>query len=136
MWDLYLEKIKNISSRRKLQKIAYEITLKAEEEEDLLSFKKNIINEISSIDTGIYRKMSEPSKNAVDKFMDLMDKKEYGNISTGFSDLDREIQGFYPGSFYIIGGIPTVGKTTFILNLLNNVCRKGKKVLFASLEMP
>lgn len=57
-------------------------------------------------------------------------------ISTGFKSLDKELGGgLRTGSLIILGGIPSLGKTTFALNIANNVAKTGRDVLFFSLEM-
>lgn len=56
-------------------------------------------------------------------------------ISSGFSDLDKILDGgFYPG-LYIIGAISSLGKTTFSLQIADNVAKNGQDVLVFSLEM-
>lgn len=56
-------------------------------------------------------------------------------ISTGFSELDNEFDGgFYPG-LYIIGAISSLGKTTFLLQIADQIAERGKDILYFSLEM-
>jgi replicative DNA helicase len=52
---------------------------------------------------------------------------------TGFTDLDRYIDGFYPGTLVVIGARPGKGKTTFILNLMTKL-RKNHRILYFSTE--
>ena len=57
-------------------------------------------------------------------------------LKTGFEDLDRVITGLNKSDLIIIGARPSMGKTSFALNLARNVSVKGRKrVLFFSLEM-
>jgi replicative DNA helicase len=57
-------------------------------------------------------------------------------IETGFADLDNLILGFQPGDFVLIAARPSVGKSTLAMNMAQNMAiRKGKNVLFLSLEM-
>lgn len=57
-------------------------------------------------------------------------------ISTGYYDLDFILQGFRGGQLVIIAARPSVGKTTFALNLVRNMCvHGGKSGLLFSLEM-
>jgi replicative DNA helicase len=58
-------------------------------------------------------------------------------IASGFHDLDDLTGGFYHGDFIIIGARPSVGKTSFSLSLLYNICgrRDPAPLLFVSLEM-
>lgn len=54
----------------------------------------------------------------------------------GFDRLDRAVQGFGPGGYTIIGARPSIGKTSFLLNLLTGMARRGHRVGLISLEMP
>jgi replicative DNA helicase len=57
--------------------------------------------------------------------------------STGFSDLDQITSGLHPANLVIIAGRPSMGKTTFAMNLAENIARGAEKpVLVFSLEMP
>ena len=55
--------------------------------------------------------------------------------STGFEDVDRTLWGFGPGQFVILAGRPSMGKSTFAVNIALNVAAAGTPVLFYSLEM-
>ncbi len=58
-------------------------------------------------------------------------------ISSGFTDLDEKTSGLQPGDLIIVAGRPSMGKTTFAMNLVENaVLRSEKAVLVYSLEMP
>jgi replicative DNA helicase len=57
-------------------------------------------------------------------------------LSTGFTDLDELLSGLQPNSLVIVGGRPTMGKTSFALGVAAHVAiEKRQPVLFASLEM-
>lgn len=66
--------------------------------------------------------------------------KQNGKISglpSGFYDLDDMTDGFHNSELIIIAARPSVGKTAFALNILNNMAlRNGRKVGFFSCEMP
>lgn len=56
-------------------------------------------------------------------------------ISTGFTNLDKLFDGgLYPG-LYIVGANSSTGKTTFTLQIADNIAKSGKGVLVFSLEM-
>lgn len=67
--------------------------------------------------------------------------EELKGIVTGFRDLDNRIIRMLPGELYIIGGRPAMGKTTFAMNIAENVAvaqassDKPKVILIYSLEM-
>ena len=52
---------------------------------------------------------------------------------TGFSNLDAQAGSIYSG-LYIVGGVSSVGKTTFISQLADQMAEQGQHVLFFSME--
>ena len=56
------------------------------------------------------------------------------DIKTNFYQFDKLAGGLFPG-LYVIGAISSLGKTTFVQQLADNVAAAGKPVLFFSLEM-
>lgn len=56
------------------------------------------------------------------------------DIKTGFSRFDALAGGLYPG-LYVIGAISSLGKTTFIHQMADQIAAAGKHILFFSLEM-
>lgn len=64
------------------------------------------------------------------------DKEQYKGVSTGFGALDKYITGLNKSDFILIGARPAMGKTSFALNLAQNVTMTAKKkCIFFSLEM-
>ncbi|WP_114417422.1 replicative DNA helicase [Marinospirillum perlucidum] len=58
-------------------------------------------------------------------------------LPTGFSDLDEMTSGLQPSDLVIVAGRPSMGKTTFAMNLVENAAvHTGKPVLVFSMEMP
>ncbi|RUO76895.1 replicative DNA helicase [Idiomarina tyrosinivorans] len=58
-------------------------------------------------------------------------------VSTGFHDLDRKTAGLQPSDLVIVAARPSMGKTTFAMNLAENIAlNHDKPVLVFSLEMP
>ncbi|AEB56755.1 MULTISPECIES: replicative DNA helicase [Pseudomonadaceae] len=58
-------------------------------------------------------------------------------LSTGFDDLDNLTSGLQPADMIIVAGRPSMGKTTFAMNLVENaLMRSDKAILVYSLEMP
>lgn len=54
---------------------------------------------------------------------------------TGFPALDDLLEGGLYAGLYILGAISSLGKTTFALQIADNIAQTGKKVLVFSLEM-
>lgn len=68
-------------------------------------------------------------------FQDYVDdNKKYSHRKTGFDNLDDEIKTFRPG-IYVLGGLPALGKTTFALQLLEQLAKNGDHCFFCSFEM-
>ncbi len=58
-------------------------------------------------------------------------------LSTGFADLDRLTSGLQPSDLIIVAGRPSMGKTSFAMNLVENaVLNQKKPILVFSMEMP
>lgn len=56
-------------------------------------------------------------------------------LSSGFVGIDNLTNGFKPGELIIVAARPSMGKTTLALNIMENVMKKNKKILFFSIEM-
>lgn len=62
--------------------------------------------------------------------------ESYMGISSGFKDLDNLLGGFQKSDLVIVAARPSVGKTSFALDLLRSAALQDKKkVVFFSLEM-
>lgn len=69
-----------------------------------------------------------------DIFIKDIDKfKSYKDRKTGFSNLDELTGGLYPG-LYVVGAISSLGKTTFVHQIGDQLAEQGDHVLFFSLE--
>ena len=63
---------------------------------------------------------------------DLSRFRNFANRKTGFGNIDSHVS-FYPG-LYVLGAISSLGKTTFVHQMADQLVRKGEHVLFFSLE--
>jgi replicative DNA helicase len=131
----YFKKLKDLSNKRRLQRIAHDINIHIQEEKDAKDIKDIISYELSEL----YKydeKLSSQNEEVDAEFQERMIDKSIPFIESGFTDIDDCIGGFMPSTFTVIAGAPTIGKTTLVLNMVNHVCKKlKKKVLFVSLEM-
>lgn len=61
---------------------------------------------------------------------------EITGVGSGIKDLDAKTSGFQKGDMVLIAARPSMGKTTFALNIAENAAlREGKSVVIFSLEM-
>lgn len=63
-------------------------------------------------------------------------KGETTGVASGFRELDAKTSGFQKGDMVLIAARPSMGKTTFALNIAENAAlRSGKSIALFSLEM-
>jgi replicative DNA helicase len=77
-------------------------------------------------------------KKTVDRLDELVKQdNEVTGVSTGFNDLDKKTSGLQRSDLIIVAARPSMGKTTFAMNLCENaMMMQDKPVLVFSLEMP
>ena len=81
-------------------------------------------------------------KQDIQSFMDTVERLMHGGdrlqgLSTGFDKLDRDSNGLKPGELFVVAARPSMGKTSFLLNIIEHLIIKEKKaVLMFSCEMP
>lgn len=97
--------------------------------------KKNInIDENINEQIKMMKQPDNLTKFLNDKFHQEIDEmKDFQYRKTGFKNLDKELKGLYPGLF-VLGGISSVGKTTFAHHLADNLAKSDEHVIFFSLE--
>lgn len=88
------------------------------------------------------KKSFEPIKDllgkAVDRITELHENQNtITGVSSGFADLDEMTSGLQPADLIIVAGRPSMGKTSFAMNMAENVAiQSGLPVAVFSMEMP
>jgi len=99
-------------------KVIIETDTKERLEKELLEYNKN--------NCGSY----------IDNFLeDIKGRAKTSAISTGFKELDEILDGGLYEGLYIIGAISSLGKTTLVLQIADQIAERGQDVLIFSLEM-
>ena len=81
------------------------------------------------------RPLITTSIDAIEKLYHKADR--FLGIPTGFMDFDHMTSGLQPGNFIIIAARPSMGKTTLVLNMAQNIALEQERpVAIFSLEMP
>jgi replicative DNA helicase len=63
-------------------------------------------------------------------------EKAAQGISTGFDELDRMSSGLKPGEMFVVAARPSMGKTSFMMNIVEHICLDlGKPGMVFSCEM-
>lgn len=97
--------------------------------EDFEEVKKNIEKQIENLKKpdNLFVYMSEKLIEDIEAYQKFKDRK------SGYENLDK-ITSIYPG-LYVIGGLSSLGKTTFIHQMADQMAERGEHILFFSLEM-
>lgn len=130
---------------RNIEKYREHIPLKPEVIEGLLAidFEKDTLD---TVDTKLLKHLSEEQKkqlylnNSTEKQLEsfleaIKDESLVKPIPTGFKLLDETLNGGIKQGLYAIGAISSLGKTTLVHQIADNLAKDGHDVLFFSLEM-
>ncbi|MGN9135153.1 replicative DNA helicase [Clostridium sp. HCP1S3_B4] len=138
----YIEIVEQKSILRKLIKASTKIIEdsynKQTEVQDVLDSAEKKIFDISENRTN---NDFEPLKDVLERgFLEIErlynNKGEITGIGSGITDLDAKTSGFQKGDMVLIAARPSMGKTTFALNIAEHAAlREGKSVVIFSLEM-
>jgi replicative DNA helicase len=146
--EAYAEIIRQRSITRKLMKTNSEISElinnpQGQNGAAILDQAESMIfalNDDASKDNDSLKSMDTLVQSTMDQLHEISNKK--GGLigaSTGFKDLDSKTLGFQKGDLIIVAGRPSMGKTSFAMNIAENVLlnrdEKGAVLIF-SLEMP
>ena len=127
---------------RKLIKVNEEIAnscyVGKESLEDILAgTEKSIFDLLQSRNSGEFVPIRQVALNVLEK-IEIASKSQgtVTGIPTGFIDLDYKTSGMQPSDLVLIAARPSMGKTAFVLNLVDHVAvRKGLPCMIFSLEM-
>lgn len=99
------------------------------EDSKVSSFDESVKKQLKTVKQpdSVYDYLDTVFDKDIEEFLTDIDKK------TGFTNLDKEMQGLYPG-LYVIGGIPSIGKTTLVHQLGDQLAEQGEHVIYFSLE--
>ncbi len=138
----YAEIVRNKAIQRRLIKTCGEVSQLCyddnESTEDILAetetrmfdiLKTGTSSELVSIEDisiAVYEKIQQSS----------LSKDHVTGVATGFTDLDNMTTGFQPSDFILVAARPSMGKTAFVLNILEYVgVKKNRPAMIFSLEM-
>jgi replicative DNA helicase len=81
--------------------------------------------------------MKQTVEEVFRNFQMLISKEKAAlGLSTGFEVLDKKSGGLKPGEMFVVAARPSMGKTSFMMNIVENVCLdQGKACMVFSCEM-
>ena len=99
--------------------------------------EKAVFDLLQSKGSGEFVPIRQVALNVLEKIETA--SKNQGTVTgvpTGFIDLDYRTSGFQPSDFILIAARPSMGKTAFVLNVVDHVAvKKGLPCMVFSLEM-
>lgn len=120
------------------EEIANDCYLGRESLETILAeTEKKIFDLLQSRHSGDFMPIRQIVLNVLENIEKASKTKEtVTGIPTGFIDLDYKTSGFQPSDFILIAARPSMGKTAFVLNVVDYVTvRRGLPCMVFSLEM-
>lgn len=138
----YAEIIAKKAALRRLISAAGEITeLGFDEAQDVDMILDQAEQRLFNVSGNFLKQSFVPLKEILDEAFDRIDelhrdKGKLRGVPTGFTGLDNLLAGLQRSDLIILAARPSVGKTSFALDLCRNVALKTKKAVgFFSLEM-
>jgi replicative DNA helicase len=142
----YSEIIRERAVTRQLIGVAHEIAEigynpEGRDSTDILDLAESKVFEIAEKRTGA-NEGPQNVESVLGKTIDRLEaliktNKEVTGVSSGYTDLDKKTSCLQPSDLIIVAARPSMGKTTFAMNLCENaMLMEEKPVLVFSLEMP
>ena len=99
--------------------------------------EKEIFEVSKNIGNAEFHEIGDSLKDSYERLESLQEGGDkIRGVSSGFASIDYKLSGFQPSDLIILAARPSVGKTSFALDIARKVAVEGKKtVAFYSLEM-
>lgn len=95
-------------------------------------------NKAPSVSNGADIVLHSPT-SSLDKYGEELQKRgshDKPELPTGFEVFDEATHGLRRGEIYTVAARPSVGKSSYLINVASSVCEAGRRVIFFSTEMP
>ena len=132
-YQYYLDIVKRDSTLRKLIRGADEIIKEAQNSSDHMrsvAFAEKSVYDISEqLDNSTLTNLNKEFTGILKKYENIQKDKDYfQGLKTGFTGLDNLTNGLHAGNLVILAARPSIGKTTFAMNIVENVAIREKAV--------
>jgi replicative DNA helicase len=133
--DAHIDILIKYRSKRKLYEMSRNIKAKLEDNKDLDEIIAESVDTFADVTT-IKGNTEVDMVKGFEQFMDNQTKKtEDRLIPTFLPEVDEVIGGFEYSDLIIVAGAASMGKTSFMLRLIQNLLKRDKKIGMFSLEM-
>lgn len=132
----YIEKLRDLTLKRKLYLLAGEIRNPKLNGEELAELAEKEIFELrEETSTSEFTRLSEILLQTQQKIKDVSEGKVERGIKTGYRKLDEIVGGLRDQEYILLGARPSIGKTALAINIAENLLIQNKSVAFFSFEM-
>lgn len=138
----YADTLRSMRTRRDVLAVGHQITALASQRTGETA---ELLDEVTRLAMGIVETREtgsepKPIQGVLKTLVDLIDARAHSpstisGTATGFKDLDALTCGLQDGDLVIVAGRPSMGKTTFAMNIGENVATDGGVAFVVSLEM-
>ena len=130
----YLSDLRQAYTNRMLSAKLGELKARADANDgDVAEDASEAIEKILAKDTELSnKKRISGDARALNAYLAIGSKGD--KIRTGFLNIDSEIGGYAKGSLNVIGGRPSMGKSTFAMNVALNILKAGGTVAYFTFE--
>lgn len=137
-WEYYVNELNKLYLARKVKN---ELQIKLNELKPY-----NVQDVLNSLDTSLTEYLGtssgkvNSSQDLVNALIEMMEKnckntEPYLGFDLGWENMNDILDGLQLGKLYTIGARPSVGKSSFALQLASNLCKKNVSTVIFSLEM-
>ena len=131
----YSKIVREKSLLRQVLKVCQWISGEVYEQKDTLQIFDLTQNQVGESIIAIWDILEKRVMEYIE-YADNPEKLNESKVFSGYEGIDKMLTWFKPGELIILAARPSMGKTAFALNVLNNVALKQQKtVVFISLEM-
>lgn len=140
----YLYVVKDASIKREVDKLCTRTKEDLAYDKDLTS--ENALSRLSSAISDMCANFGSSEnthtyKSLLPNFIEKMKtrvnlKSGVTGVASGFDKLDKITAGFQPADLIILAARPSMGKTSFAMNIAESILTDGDRVLVFSMEMP
>lgn len=130
-------KQKGLNASDTLEALAHHALGRPDRLDDHRRIIEKVFNKVQFTDSNNDPILHSP-QSSLEDYIKGLDKRmlnDKPDLPTGFSEFDKATHGLRRGEIYTIAARPAVGKSSYLLNVANVLCSRGKRVLLLSTEM-
>lgn len=136
----YCDAVKRDSVLRKVIEMSQKITefaINSNDKDKCLEYAEKMVFDLAQVEgKSDFITMKDAADEAFENIIQIYQNKgQIRGLMTGYFGLDKLTNGFQENDLVLLAARPSVGKTSFAMNIVSNAAKNNKKVAVFSLEM-